>query len=268
MFAPEPACATKRPPLRNRGKSDLVAVVTALPEEFQAIAKIVREAARGGEGDAEEDYLLRGKIAGAPALLSMTGDGPPCAFASASFLLTEFPVSLLVGTGAAGGLVPNLRTGEVVVSGRVVDESGEAPPPDGALVARAVSLGAKAATLVTAARPLTSSTERDALAVRVGATLAAPAVVDMESAAWGRAAARHGVPYVILRAVSDAFEDDLPRFLPSCLSPEGSIDRAAVALRLVARPDALPALLRARGRVREGAANLAAFLERCLRKGT
>ncbi len=264
MFAPEPGCATKRPPPFDREKSDLVAVVTAIPEEFQAIAKVVRDVESAGEAFGDDAYVLRGTIAGAPALLSMTGDGAPCAAASVSFLLRETPVSLLVGAGAAGGLVPSLRAGEVVVSGRVLDESGEAPAPDATLLTRAASLGAKAATVVTVARPLTSSSERDALAVRIGASASAPAVVDMESAAWARAAARLGVPYVVFRAVSDAFEDDLPRFLPSCLSPEGSIDRAAVALRLVARPDALPALLRARGRVRDGAAAIALFLERFL----
>jgi adenosylhomocysteine nucleosidase len=264
MFASEPGCGAKRPHFPEGRKSHLVAIVTAIPEEFEAIAKFVSEGRRVRAPRDRRGFLLKGRMGGAAVLLAMTGDGRTRAERGVSFLLGEFPVSLLVGAGAAGALDPSLRAGEIVVAERLVDEEGEAPPPDGPLLARAVALGARPATFVTVARPITSSREKRETAVRFGIPDSSGAVVDMESAAWARASASRGIPFLALRAVSDSFEEDLPAFLSSCLTPEGSVDRAAVARRLLLRPAALPALLRMRRRVREGAEALALFLERLL----
>ena len=264
MFASEPGCATKRTPRREGRKDGLVAIVTAIPEEFHAIAKCVSYGERRRIGRRHRGFLLRGKIAGTPIILAMTGDGEVQAERGLSFLLRETRVSVLIGAGAAGALSPSLGAGEILVAERVVDAAGEAPAPDAALVARAVALGAKPATLVTVARPVTSSKERGEVARRFGPADRPVAVVDMESAAWARAAAGHGIPYVILRAVSDTFEEELPGFLSSCLSRDGSVNRVAVARRLLFRPGALQVLLRARERVRAGAEAIGRFLERLL----
>jgi len=264
MFASEPGCGTKQPPLPGRGKSSLVAIVTAIPEEFHAIVPRVSQAERRRTGKGHRGFLLKGRMAGVPALLAMAGDGAARASGSVSFLLGEFSVSFLVGAGAAGALVPSLQAGEILVASRAVDEQGDAPPPDSGLLSSAVACGARPATFVTVARPVCSATEKRDLAVRLAASDSSPAVVDMESAAWARAAASRGVPYMLLRAVSDTFEEELPAFLASCLSPEGSVNRSTVARRLILRPAALPVLLRMRRRVRDGAGALALFLERLL----
>jgi nucleoside phosphorylase len=263
MFASEPGCGAKQPPRPPAAEARLVAIVTAIPEEFDAIAKCVSDPQRRRTFNGGPGILLRGRMADVPVLLGMTGDGSARASASISSLLRDFPVSFLVGAGAAGALDPSLRTGEILVASRVVDEVGEAPAPDASLVSRAVALGAKPATFVTVARPMTSSREKSEIARRFGGT-DTTAVVDMESAAWARAAAKHGIPYAILRAVSDTFEEELPAFLSSCMAADGSVDRAVVARRLVLHPAALPRLLRVRRRVRDGAGAVGLFLERLL----
>ena len=264
MSAPEPGRGAKQPPHPPAARAELTAIGTAIREEFDAIAPHVAEGVRRRIGNGRRGFFLKGKIAGAPVILGLTGDGATRATSSVSFLLRDFPVSVLVGAGAAGALVPSLGAGEVVVASRVVDEQGDAPPPDAGWVSRAVALGAKPATSVTWARPACNSRERSEVALRFGVDPGVAAVVDMESAAWARAAAKHGIPYAILRAVSDTFEEELPGFLAHCLSRDGSINRAAVARRLVRRPSALPKLLRVRRRVREGAGTLGLFLERLL----
>jgi adenosylhomocysteine nucleosidase len=260
MFAPEPACGMKAPPVPRRAEAGKPLVVTALREEFEAIASRVSRADRRRVGKGRPGILLRGKMDGASVLLGMTGDGEVRAEGGLSSLLGEFRISLLLGAGVAGALVSSLRRGDVVVSERIFDGAGEAPAPDPTLVAKAVSLGARAATFVTVARPLTSPKEKKEHAARVGASDSALAVVDMESAAWGRAAASRGVPFVILRAVSDTLDEDLPGFLSSCLSREGSLDRAAIARRLLRHPEALPALLAMRRRVVAASEGLGRFL--------
>lgn len=264
MFAPEPGCGTKHPPRPPAVRPEPVAIVTAIPEEFEAIAKCVSDGQRRRLGNGDGGFFLRGKMAGASVRLGMTGDGATRASRSLQFLFEESPVSLLVGAGVAGALVPSLRAGDLVVSCRVIDETGEVPPPDALFVARTLALGAKPATIVSVAGPLTSSKQKEDLAARVGASDSALAVVDMESAAWARAAASRGVPYVILRAISDTFDEELPAFLSSCLGSDGSIDRAAVARRLLIHPGALPALLAMRRRVLIASEGLGHFLVRFL----
>ncbi len=264
MFAPEPGGGMKHPSHPPAARAGLTAIVTAIREEFHAIEKCVADPMHGRARKGERRFLLRGRLSGVPVLLAMTGDGGMRAERGATLLLGESAVSLLIGVGAAGALVSSLGAGEIVVASRVVDEQGDAPPPDAGWLSRAVVLGAKPATFVTWARPACNSRERSEVALRFGVDPGVAAVVDMESAAWARAAAKHGIPYAILRAVSDSFEEELPGFLALCLSRDGSINRAAVARRLVRRPSALPKLLRVRRRVREGAGTLGHFLERLL----
>lgn len=264
MPAPEPEDAGKAPGIPPRPEPGVPLIATAMREEFEAIARLLSDRQRLRAGEDDRGFLLKGRMAGVPVRLAMTGDGCARAGCGVSLLLGESPASLVIGAGAAGALVPSLRAGEIVVAARVVDAEGDAPPPEAGWVARATALGARPATFVTVARPMTSPEEKREVALRFGIPDSTAATVDMESAAWARAAAGRGIPSVILRAVSDTLEEDLPGFLPSCLSADGSVDRAAVARRLLLRPAALPKLLRMRRRVREGSEALGHFLEKLL----
>jgi hypothetical protein len=86
----------------------------------------------------------------------------------------------------------------------------------------------------------------------------------MESAAWARAASRSGVPYVVLRAVTDTAAESLPAFLSACVGTDGGIRRGAVAVRALFRPASWPALVGMRRRARDGAAAVAAAVARLL----
>lgn len=264
MSAAEPGCSQKTPHFPEDPRGGRVAIVTAMPEEFDGVERSVSGGGGRSQGRPAGRFLLRETRTGASVLLGLTGDGARRASGGLHFLLGESPVSFLVGAGVAGALAPSLRAGDLVVARRVIDETGEAPAPDPVLVAQAISLGAKPATAVTVTRPMTSSKEKTDLAARVCASDSALAVVDMESAAWARAATSRGVPYVILRAVSDTSEEDLPAFLSSCLGSDGSIDRAAVARKLLFHPGALPGLLAMRRRVLQASEVLGLFLARFL----
>src|SRR5262249_43924397 len=113
--------------------------------------------------------------------------------------------------------------------------------------------------------PIVTRSARAGLAAEPGdgASLA----VDMESAAWGREAAGRGVPYAILRVVSDGADDELPEYLTRCMDREGGISRGRVALAALAHPAPIPTLWSMRGRVREASARLAAFVEHYLAMG-
>ena len=212
-------------------------IVTAMPEELTAFA------ARP---------LPPGVLAAA------TGEGPTRAARGAAQLCDLHRPSVLVGAGVAGALSTDLAFGEILVARRVVDSSGDAPAPDPTLAGRAAAMpGARAAAFFTSDRMVVAAREKTALAAQLHEE---PAVVDMESAAWARAAAARGIPYAVVRAVHDTAAENLPDFLPSCFDAESGIRRARVILAALARPGSVPKLLEMRRRVRECGERLAAFV--------
>jgi len=233
-----------------------VAVVTAIREEFRAVVRVARDVRW------DRKPYARARIGCADVVIAATGDGVQNAGRGAASLCDFFRPAALVGVGLAGGLTSGLSACDVIVGTRVVEEAGEAPPPDTALLDRAVAAGARRATLLTGSVPVLSASRRRALASSLGA--GEPAAADMESAAWARAAAGRDVPYVILRAISDTAEEDLPAYLADCVGGDGGIRRSAVAIRALRRPSSWAALARLRHRVSSGSRALALFLERFL----
>ena len=228
-------------------------IVTAFREEFGAVLSRAKEPRSRG------DHVLA-RIGGAPVALAMTGDGVRNASRGAAALCEKLKPSALLGAGVAGSLSPELGVGDMLVSRRVTDASGDAPPPDPALCSRALSIaGISAGTLVTVEKPEVRATAKISLGLahECGDLLAA----DMESSGWARAAAGHSVPYLIVRAISDAVAEDLPEYLARCVGKDGGIRRSRVVLRALSSPSTIPALLRMRSRVRECSRSLGVFLD-------
>lgn len=214
-----------------------ILIVTAIPEELGAFA---------------------GRTLPPGVLVAATGDGPVRAARGAAALCARHRPSLLIGAGVAGALTADLGIGDLVVAHRVVDRDGETPWPNGVLVVQAAAKpGARQGTLVSVDRPVVSAAEKAALAERFGPP---PAAVDMESAAWARAASAAGIPFLIVRIVSDASDEELPGYLSGCMDGEGGIRRSAVALAALTHPRSIPALWRMRARVTDCAGRVAAFV--------
>jgi nucleoside phosphorylase len=215
-----------------------VLIVTALPEELAA---------------------FRQRRFPAHVVTAATGEGPRKAARAATSLLEQHRPAILVGAGVAGALTADLGVGDIFVARRVVDADGAAPPPDEKLVARACAMaGAQSGTILSVDRPLVAAADKAAWAAKVGETTVA---VDMESAAWARAAGSLNVPYVVVRAISDDAFDELPGYLSRCMDRDGGIRRAAVALHAMLEPSSIPKLVAMRRRVRDCSERLAAFVE-------
>jgi len=194
--------------------------------------------------------------------VGVTGAEPERSLAEAE-RLADLGCAMLVSWGVAGGLDPTLRTGDLVLAGRIVTEggdvypitayaaagqrraSGAAPSPSGDSQAGPAILGLDRMVLGTA--------EKAVLFARTGAV-----AVDMESHRVARMAAMRGLPALVIRAVGDPAGRDLPGMVEGALTAEGRPRIGRVLAGLLAAPGALPALLRLR---RETAAALA-----CLRR--
>lgn len=222
-----------------------IAILTAIPEELAGIRRSLAESAS--------------------VVLTATGDGPKRAASGAATFLERHRPSAVLGAGLAGALSPGLSVGDIVASRRVRFEVGDAATPDPGLLERAIAAGARPATLVTVDRPVVSAAARAVLArTEVGGD---PLAVDMESAAWAREAAVRGIPYLIVRAVTDSADEALPAFLAEALGTDGSIRRGEVARRALLEPSSWGTLLRMRRRMHDSSAALGAFLARMLGSG-
>ncbi|MEM8592542.1 MAG: hypothetical protein AAGF13_08450 [Pseudomonadota bacterium] len=135
-------------------------------------------------------------------------------------------VSCLVSFGIGGALDPQLRAGDVVRSTRVACDAGSFGGAHGPLVWGSDEIVGDAKT-------------KASLHAQSGAVL-----VDMESHAVAQAASKAGLPFVVLRAVSDDARSNLPGYLAQATKPDGTPNLGAVIAGLIRQPNTLPALIR------------------------
>lgn len=239
----------------------VTAIVAPLREELAAVlnATTARRRVRAGALEA-----WRGRIGASEVVLARTGDGPRRAGGGLEALLEAFPVTRVVVVGVAGGLTADLAPGTVVVASRVLDGRQPAPEPDPGLVALARDCGATAVTALTARRVLCTRAEKEN--ARLALPHEGPAVVDVESSALAGVAARHGLPYVVLRAVCDGAGEALPFDLNACADELGSVSRSKVLRYALLHPAVIGSLWELRQRVarcsRELARVVAVLLDR------
>lgn len=143
-------------------------------------------------------------------------------------------VRALVSFGLAGGLAPDLRAGDLVVPRRVVDGQ-EAWDTDAGLNA---ALGGCTGHVLQGGGAVLAT-----VAQKQAARAAGVDAVDLESAAVARVAARHGLPFAVLRAVCDEAGRDLPLAALVALDAEGRIGGLRVLGAVLRRPWEVPSLI-------------------------
>lgn len=234
-----------------------IAVVSALREELRPLlARMSARQVRFADGI----RLWQGRLGGRSLIVARAGDGSRRAERGANILLEAARPEILLGSGVAGALTPGLAVGDLVVGDHLGDRRGPAPAPPAAWLDRACAAGgARPADLWSAEKVVCSAQEKRELAGRFPAGRLA--AVDLESAAWARAAARRGTPCLVCRAITDGADEVLPGFLADCQEPGGSMRLARVAAHALIHPSAAGSLLLLRRRVASAAERLAQFLE-------
>jgi nucleoside phosphorylase len=145
---------------------------------------------------------------------------------------------LFLSLGCGGGLLPWLRTGDVVVATEVVRLDPSCRPGASiAAVVPPVELGAHAGVVASSVAPLVTTAEKTA-AAGCGALL-----VDMESWALAVEADRRGVPLAVVRVVLDVAGDELGALADAIDVETGDIDPWRAARVLLPRPWTWPAAL-------------------------
>jgi adenosylhomocysteine nucleosidase len=83
----------------------------------------------------------------------------------------------------------------------------------------------------------------DPAAKRAAHAATGAAIVDLESGAVARVAARHGLPFAVVRAVCDPAARALPPLALAALDPRGRIGAGRIVGSLLRHPWQVPALL-------------------------
>lgn len=191
----------------------MIIIQTATPPEFKAL-----QLAFG-----KNDVLIAGKrkcFQAGPELFVLSGGlGKTYAAASTEYAIDTWTPRLVIDFGAAGGLVPELRPGDLILSASVVEH--DTPP----LKKRAEPIGAKAPEVVPAfpafkilgdgtrvtvgglaagEENIETPEERRALAAKFGAV-----AVTWETAAIARVCQFHKVPFASVRMITDIGEGEL-----------------------------------------------------------
>lgn len=184
-----------------------------------------------------------GKLAGRDAVVVQSGIGKVAAAITAQMLIDRYQVDALINTGMAGGLDPRLEVKDLVISTAAVQHdfdltafghvrgymSGEddtvptAYKADETLICRALDAAMQSMTSGKALTGVIASGDifvDDSDLKQTLITQFHAAAAEMEGAAIAQTAAANGVPFVILRTVSDLAEhqatvsfDELERYV-------------------------------------------------------
>ena len=189
-----------------------IAVFAATPWECNAIAR-----ALPGSRVERVDGVKWRLWANASRFVAViqTGIGLTKAQGACEAVLDKRPWTVLIASGFAGALIPS-QIGDLVIPEEVVCQDSSVmdsvPVSCSALhrqqawhTAQLSENMVLSGRLVTVGNIVWLAREKQA----IGRTLAASSL-DMESAAIGMAAAREGIPFFVVRSISDRVEEDLP----------------------------------------------------------
>lgn len=152
----------------------------------------------------------------------------------------------LVSFGTAGGLDPALSPGALVIPDAVRLPGGETLPTDAAwrhrLIARiGDGIAVASGVIAGASEPLLGAQTKRFCHHSSGAV-----AVDLESGEVGRAAAARGVPFLVVRAVTDPADRSIPMWIAGIVTPDGRTPIGAVLRGLLKHPHDLGLLMQLR----------------------
>jgi nucleoside phosphorylase len=222
-----------------------IAIFTALRMEMSPLKGLLSRA----EQVSREIPICIGEMEGRHVMLVRSGMGKERARAAAEFLCSKYTPHVVLSTGFGGGLVPDIRPSDVVLSSWVVSDANQSQGNTKKLLLEDQAsrlqrtLGGRGIRVhvggfACVSRPVVSPTQRSALAHRTGAVLA-----EMETFHLGEFFIARGVPFMGMRTVVDGLTDRIP--LPESITEVGEWPGILNAVRdLLTQRDSLVSLRR------------------------
>lgn len=193
----------------------------------------------------EEAAAFRKLVSGQTTLaVLITGIGQRNGERSVREFLQQTAPRRILTCGFAGGLNPELKTGDVIFS------TDDAP-----LAQTLAATGAMPAKFLCAPRIATTAAEKSELRRTTGAD-----AVEMESAAIQAVCRERGIPCATVRVISDAAVEDLPLDFNQLAKADMNLDYGKLALAIAKSPGKIPALMKLQKQTRFAAEELAKVL--------
>lgn len=243
---------------RNYKKDSMkTGIISAMYEEFDRLLQAVEVEKKTNLGRRE---YIEGKLFGHDVVLVFSQWGKTAAASTTANLINVFGIDRLVFTGVAGGLDDHARIGDIVVAERLYHHDVDASPfkpryfvplvgPDGIVAdVRTSELLAESARYFAARIGEYISREdmeefalrnvlvhrkniatgdqfvkTDKVRERIMNDLPDMYAVEMEGAAVAQVCWEHGVPFAVMRTISDTANGDAPDDYPKFLSKVASL---------------------------------------------
>ena len=239
----------------------MIGILTAVREELKPLLRKMPSVDVESTGGI---LFHRGFIAGKQVVVARSGIGRERAATAARILIERYHPDSVLCIGFAAGLRPDVVPGDLILATSIA----ESLVPDDRLVGiaaqtRGEDVAVHSGPLLCVDQVVHSVEEKYELAARFPNSVG----LDMESAGIAAAASNFGVPWLVVRAVTDGLDDSLPPLVEpfrrrSCIDPEtGEVIPLRMILLAVFCPRVVPKLVRLGGRAGAAARNLANFVE-------
>jgi len=204
------------------------------------VAAMVPEARILGKGPIAPGELI---LLPEGAMLLLSGIGANRARVAAQTLM-EKGATALVSWGSAGGLIPALSPGRLILPERILAADQSVYPVDPIWHERLYSrlkgyVDPHPGVLAQSTIVLATRSEKAALFRRTGAV-----AVDMESASIAQVAKEAGMPFMAIRAITDGAEMDIPRGALDSIDEFGRVRLIGLLSFMARHPVELSALVR------------------------
>jgi adenosylhomocysteine nucleosidase len=166
-----------------------------------------------------------------PGIVAIAGGGVAERLEAALHAATAQGAAGIVSYGLTGGLADGLRIGDWVVGDRIAGAIDRECHPEWRDAIAARLPGARIGGFFADGRMIDTVAEKRALGVKHGAL-----AVDMESHVAAGVAKAHGLPFAIVRIVSDEVDHLLPHAITVSMRPDGGFDKAAMRASLAQAP--------------------------------
>ncbi|HXF41625.1 MAG TPA: hypothetical protein VN687_18045, partial [Blastocatellia bacterium] len=189
-----------------------------------------------------------------------TGEGTDNARRVLEAWLEQNTAHAIVSIGFAGALSQALQAGDLVIVSKVRDGVAQ---PDKALLSAAGTVHLAEVPVhdgiaITTDQIIWLAESKRALAATLEPNEIG--IVDMESTAIAGVCARHELPFIIVRSITDLLDEDLPLNFNLYRGEDGCVDSARIVKAALLRPRALSGLMELRRRSELCAQRMADFV--------
>lgn len=253
-------------------------ILVALDEEQRPLMRRLRGVKPCPAALADRNGVLSscriGTMAGKSVAVVRSGMGRDRAEPTARAFIESLRPQRLLVMGFCGGMTEWAGPADLVVAEYVMDwpdfpgTSGQDQPdsvlhPDPKMARIANAVTPKGVRMLSggilSVGPVTRTTD---LKGYHGPRAARCRGLDMETASAARVAADAGIPWMVVRAVTDPLKEDLPLCFADYTTPSGALDRWRIAAAAISQPMRGMAILRLARHASRAARNLAAFAEK------